>query len=324
MSARKILSLLADGEFHSGEELGAALSITRSAVWKQAKKLEDLQVELHSVKGRGYCIPGGLNLLEPEVLKLSLSEDNLSALADLQVHLEIDSTNRLALEFAAKQVPGFVCFAEQQSAGRGRRGRAWVSPFARNIYLSLTWAFDGGVSALEGLSLAVGVAASNALKELGGGNLELKWPNDLLHEGKKLGGILVEMSGEVSDRCWVVIGIGINLQMPSSAARDIDQPWTDLESVVGHSIDRNLAAGTLLNHIMTTLNGYQKNGFAAYRDDWQQMDAFKDQPVVLSTMLKQTTGIARGINNKGALLLETRNGIEEITGGEVSLRKQQQ
>jgi BirA family biotin operon repressor/biotin-[acetyl-CoA-carboxylase] ligase len=235
-----VLPLLADGEFHSGQQLADVLGISRTAVWKQLKKLEELGLEVEASKASGYRLPGGIELLDAQKIQSGLGTSASPVLTRLWLDSAVDSTNAEAMR-QLQQGPcaGLVCLAEQQTAGRGRRGRSWVSPFASNLYLSVVWEFEGGAASLEGLSLAVGVAVAQGLENCGAGGIELKWPNDLLHQGRKLGGILIEMVGDAAGSCQVVIGIGINVRMPRQAGEAIDQAWTDLSQIAPGLPHRN-------------------------------------------------------------------------------------
>ena len=216
--------------------------------------------------------------------------------------------------------PGRDC-AEQQSAGRGRRGRQWVSPFASNLYLSLLWEFEQGAAALEGLSLAVGVAAVRALTACGVSGVALKWPNDVLAAGRKLGGILIEISGDATGSCQVVIGIGINVAMPEDAGQSIDQAWTDVRTLAGGKAPgRSVLLAALLDELLPLAAQFQEGGFPAWRDAWMALDAYADTPVVLDTGATQLAGIARGVDDRGGLNLETTVGAQTVYGGEISMR----
>lgn len=314
--------MLAAGDFRSGQELADCLGVSRTAVWKQLNRLADLGLELESVKGRGYRIPGGLDLLARDVVIDQLSATAASLLAELQVHQHIDSTNAEALRTLAEGVvSGLAITAEQQSAGRGRRGRTWVSPFARNIYLSLTWQYSQGAAALEGMSLAVGVAVVRALEKLGLVGASLKWPNDVLYQRRKLGGVLLEMVGDASGVCQVVVGVGLNVAMPAAQAEAIDQAWADLAELSGGSPPgRSQVLAALLNELLPLLAGFETEGFAPWREAWMALDAYADQPVIIEAGERRTAGIARGVDARGALQLETSVGIQPVYGGEVSLR----
>lgn len=314
--------MLADGEFHSGQDLAAALGVSRTAVWKQLNRLEDLGLELESVRGLGYRIPGGLDLLNGDRIRAGLEPRARALLGELSVLGAVDSTNSEALRrVAAGAGSGLVCTAEQQSAGRGRRGRAWFSPFARNIYLSVVWEFGQGASALEGLSLVVGVCVARALEKAGVPAVQLKWPNDVYHNGAKLGGILLEMAGDTAGACQVVVGVGLNVAMPPAAGDSIDQAWTDIASLCGDSAPRrNTLLSALLGEILPALAEFEGAGFAPWREAWMALDAFADKPVVVHSAERRTAGVARGVNERGALLLETTLGVQPLYGGELSLR----
>jgi BirA family biotin operon repressor/biotin-[acetyl-CoA-carboxylase] ligase len=217
-----------------------------------------------------------------------------------------------------------VCCAEQQTAGRGRRGRQWVSPFASNLYLSLLWQFEEGAAALEGLSLAVGVAVARALEAAGLPAVQLKWPNDILHDDAKLGGVLLEMLGDAAGACQVVIGVGLNVKMPPEAARDIDQQWTDIESLSGgEHPGRNALLAAMLNELLPLAARFAAQGFPPWRAQWQSLDAYDGRSVVLQAGSKKLAGVARGVDERGALLLETDQGRQAVYGGEITLRSGQ-
>ena len=196
-----------------------------------------------------------------------------------------------------------------------------MSPFGRNLYVSLVWEFARGASALEGLSLATGVAVARALADCGLPAVQLKWPNDVLFSGAKLGGILLEMTGDAAGVCQVVIGIGINVSMPGNSARDIDQSWTDLASINGGaSPGRNRVLAALLSELLPMVAKYERSGFRAWREEWMALDAYANTPVVLVSGDRRKAGTARGVDDRGALQLETTLGSESIYGGELSLR----
>ena len=323
MSHSDLLSLLAQGEFRSGQDLADALGVSRTAVWKQINKLtRDIGVPVESVKGRGYRISGGLDLLSREAVLAALVPAVGAQLHALEIHDAIDSTNAEAMRRAEANAPsGLVVTAEQQSAGRGRRGRQWVSPYARNLYVSLLWRFEGGAAALEGLSLAVGVAVARALEISGVSGVALKWPNDILLQGAKLGGILIEMTGDPAGTCQVVIGVGINVAMSAEAAGDIDQAWTDVVSHASEPLPtRNQLLAALLNELLPLTAGFGTHGFAPLRDAWMALDAYAGAAVVLDSGARQLAGIARGVDERGALRLETTTGIQTVYGGEISMR----
>ncbi|GGK84044.1 bifunctional biotin--[acetyl-CoA-carboxylase] ligase/biotin operon repressor BirA [Amphritea balenae] len=316
-----LLAILADGKFHSGQDLGKMLGVSRSAVWKQIKLIEESGIEVYSIKGRGYRIPGGLDLLNPELIDEALLADVKQRLSNISVNLTIPSTNAMAMQAVYTDGHGSLYLAEQQTAGRGRRGRDWVSPFAGNLYFSLTWQFNNGAAALEGLSLAVGVALVRGLKRIGIDGVEVKWPNDLLWRGRKLAGVLLEMSGDASGECYVVIGVGINVKMPESASGAIDQPWTDLQQIAGNAPSRSVLIAELMNELVPVLEQFSETGFAPFVDEWQRVNAHSDQAISLQIGPRQELGVCRGVDKSGALLLEGTDGeLQSYHGGEVSVR----
>ena len=318
----QLINILSDGATHSGEALGLSLGISRVAVWKRLKKLEEFGLEVETKKGKGYCLPGGLDLLRPLKIGDCLSNESQRHLSNVDVFFQIDSTNaRLADMARTSPIKGHVCLAEQQTAGRGRRGREWYSPFGRNIYMSVGWEFEAGAAVLEGLSLAVGVALVRALASNGVAGLALKWPNDILCNGKKLAGVLIEMSGDASGACSVVVGIGLNVNMGSGVTTQIDQPWIDVASLINVNVSRNALVGSMLSELLPVLADYHERGFAIYRDEWNALDHLAMQDVELIGVAGNLTGVAHGVDATGALQVDTGEGVQLVKGGEVTLRK---
>ncbi|MGC1511277.1 bifunctional biotin--[acetyl-CoA-carboxylase] ligase/biotin operon repressor BirA [Ketobacter sp.] len=317
---RALINLLQDGEFHPGDELGSALEISRAAVWKQVQKLQDAGLDIQSVRGKGYRLAYPMEWLDGADIKQRMPGSALSLLKQLQVSILEASTNDLAMKMASDGVgSGYVCLAEQQTAGRGRRGREWVSPFGSNLYLSTVWEFYQGASQLEGLSLATGVAVAKALAGLGVDSLGLKWPNDILVSGAKLCGILLEMTGDPSGRCQVVLGVGVNHRLPRSAGQKIDQPWTRIEDVKP-GIGRNQLAASIISELLFMLDTFSRAGFAAFYEDWQSLDIYMNKSVVIKTGTTDVHGVARGVDSTGGLILELPDRTETFKGGELSLR----
>lgn len=304
--------------------MGNHLGVSRTAVWKQLQKLEAMGLQLQSIKGRGYRLPQGFELLDCERIKANLEHSASQQLKALHVHQSLESTNKEAHQLIQRQVEsasGTVILSEYQTMGRGRRGKNWVSPFAANLYLSMVWDFDQGASALQGLSLAIGVAVSRALSQLKVEGVQLKWPNDIYINHKKLGGILLEMVGDPAGQCTVIIGIGINHCMPEQSAEDIDQAWTDLNTVSKQAISRNNLAALIISHCFDVLSDYQQTGFACYQQEWQVIDAFKGTKAVVSTANQSTVGTPIGVDEFGALKMQLANGeVKHFIGGELSLR----
>ncbi len=313
---QQIIQLLADGKFHSGEELGQSLQMTRSAICKHVQKISRLGVEIHRVKGRGYCIPQGIELLDLAVIRSYLSAP-LAIHSTILILPEIDSTNQYILDRRLVLPSGFMLFTEYQSAGRGRRNKTWLSPFGANLYFSLLWNFDKDPSELGALSLATGIAVANALERYGIAQVQLKWPNDILYNYKKISGVLIEMTAETYSRTQVVIGIGLNISMPPGII--IKQNLTDMATITGQKPKRNQLAALLIEEVIDMLSIFQQKGFNAFVKHWQALDAYYDKPIILYTPTEQYKGIAKGINRHGELILvDHHNKEKRFLHGEVS------
>lgn len=316
-----LLQLLADGAFHSGSELGRILGISRSAVWKQMQRLQELGVDVYSVKGRGYRIPGGLDLLDAERLEQQLPTSVSERLERKELMIEVDSTNNRALEAMRFGVARGLFAAEYQHAGRGRRGRQWISPLASSLCFSLAWRFNSGAAALEGLSLAVGLALQQALTREGVPGIGLKWPNDLLVNDAKLGGILTELSGDAAGECQVAIGIGLNVHLPDEMVAQLDQPCTDLARL-GYTGSRTALLAAIVSELIGTLEQFEASGFAPLRSAWEKVNAFHGREIVLTTGPRRYRGVCLGVTDQGGLRLQTEAGQEVFHGGEMSVRLQ--
>lgn len=310
----KVIDLLSDGECHSGEELAAIFGITRAAVNKYIKLIREWGVELTSVRRRGYQLTYPLDLL-----KFAKIEHFYTQHTDKPINLDvipvIDSTNQYLLERLNTLSTGFACVAEYQQAGRGRRGRQWFSPFASNLYLSMYWRLEQGPAAAMGLSLAIGIVIAQVLREISGQDIKVKWPNDLYLNDKKLAGILVEIAGKTGDVAHIVIGMGINLRMHNPNQDIVNQAWSNLGD-----IDRNLLVAKLLYRLRDALYCFETEGLSAFIKQWQPLDNFADRPVKLIIGETEIKGIAKGINEQGALLLEQNGILKAYIGGEISLR----
>jgi BirA family biotin operon repressor/biotin-[acetyl-CoA-carboxylase] ligase len=310
-----LLELLKDGRFHSGEALGAALGVSRSAVWKQLQLLEaELNLPIHKVRGKGYQLASPLVFLNAEEIARSVP----SLPWPIHIHDSIDSTNAEALRLVGTAQPAPVLvLAEQQTAGRGRRGRKWVSPFAQNIYYSLVLRIEDGLGQLEGLSLVVGLAVIKALRESGVQGAALKWPNDVLVGQKKIAGILLELVGDPADICHVVIGIGINVNMQKA---EVDQQWTSVQLETGSAADRNALVAQVSLQLQRYLDRHRESGFAALQEEWERNHAWQGRAVSLIAGVSRIDGVVLGVDRQGALRLSV-DGVERTySGGELSLR----
>ncbi len=320
-----LIRALASGEFVSGQEVGNQLGISRTAISTHVKALINMGLDIFSVTGKGYKLAQPLYLLNKNKILLFMSHEvtasknNLTP--EIEVHSLIDSTNDYLMRRLPNQLTqGQVCLAEYQSAGRGRRGRQWVSPFGSQIYLSMYWYLEQGLYAAMGLSLLSALAVSDAVFAVSGVQVQLKWPNDIYIDGVKLAGILIDLDGQALEPSHSVIGIGLNLDMPAEAAQKIDQRWTDLQSHSETKIDRNALSAQLISCLHARLQQHQSEGLITMLDEWHAHDVYLNKRVKLLTGERITKGICRGINNQGALLLEIDGQIKPIYGGEVSLR----
>lgn len=319
--AHDLLRLLADGSFHSGVELGAALGISRASVCHGMRALAQQGIDVYAVYGKGYRLPEPLELLDEEAIRAHLAPEVNEALARMEVHLELTSTNAYLMQRAQRGAPsGWVCFAERQTAGRGRRGRTWVSPFGGNIYLSVLWRFPSVAAVANGLSPAIGLAVAEALHAAAVADVGVKWPNDVVWNGRKLGGVLLEMAGESAGPCCVVAGVGVNVALPPEEAAAIDQPWTDMRSITGAPVARNHLAATLLEHIVSTLAEFERDGFSRFSERWRARDAWAGRPAQLVLPGEAVRGTVAGVDPQGALLFEREGQTRAYTTGELSLR----
>lgn len=319
---QRVVRLLADGALHSGEELALRLGVSRVAVWKAVRRLAETHgMRVHAVRGRGYRLDAPLDLLDTGRIRAGLDPLSRARIAAVEVHDELDSTNsHLMRAGRAGAASGTLCLAERQSAGRGRRGRTWVSPFGSNLYLSLLWRFVAGPAGLAGLGLAAGTAVAAAARAEGLADIGLKWPNDLLWQRRKLGGLLVEVAGEAAGPSLVVVGVGINTRL-DAAGEAIDQPWTDLAQALGPgACDRNRLAARVAAHLAEALDRYALEGLTPFIEAWQRFDRYRGEPVEVILGDRRVAGIHAGIAADGALRVETPAGLQTFQAGEVSLR----
>ncbi|MDN4629401.1 MULTISPECIES: bifunctional biotin--[acetyl-CoA-carboxylase] ligase/biotin operon repressor BirA [unclassified Erwinia] len=311
----KLVAILADGEFHSGEQLGERLGMSRAAINKHIQTLKEWGIDVFTVTGKGYSLSGPIQLLNEETILSQLDQGGLAVIP------VIDSTNQYLLDRMATLQSGDACVAEYQQAGRGRRGRQWFSPFGSNLYLSMYWRLEQGPLAAMGLSLVIGIVTAEVLQALGASDVRVKWPNDLYLNDRKLAGILVELTGKAGDAANIVIGTGINLAMRSPDASVVNQAWINLEEA-GVTIDRNKLAASLVNNMRGSLQLFEREGLAPFIERWSKLDNFLNRPVKLLIGDREIPGIARGIDQQGGLILEQDGVRKSWVGGEISLRPQ--
>ena len=323
---KTLLKILQDGNCHSGTVLGEKLQLTRSAIWKNIKQLKNYGINIEAKTNLGYWIPQGLELLDKKAIVKNLRNRHLIDPKKLYVFDELSSTNDYLSELIktkkAEEHKECICFSEYQSKGKGRLGRKWVSPFAQNIYLSIFWQFSCKPHELSSLSLVIAIAVTEALKDYGiKKDLDLKWPNDILWQKRKLAGILIELSGEAHHAYNAIISIGLNVNMSQNAGKEIDQAWCDISQITNEIPKRNELAGLLLDHVFNAITTYQGQGLKPFMKKWLQLDVTYGKKVTLITPTEKITGTGAGIDKNGYFLLKDRQGkITSFASGEISLR----
>lgn len=321
-----ILTLLSDGQFHSGQSIAQKMNVSRTAVWKLIKKIQSWQLEVFSIQGKGYQIPGGLELIDSTRLFESMQKQQ-SLFQQVTASVCVDSTaDCVAKKWQQNPGVGCVYIAEYQTKGRGRKGQPWISPFGANLYFSIGIELPLGLSALGGLSLAIGISLANALNPITNQVIKIKWPNDLLVNDKKLAGILVEASGDHHDTSFLNIGVGLNWNMQAHQANQIDQPWVNLKPLLKSGMSRNDVLEFLLCAIDCGLKKYLSQGFSVFKRSWPSISYSYGKPVRVlqnsaNNNAQEIFGIEAGIETTGALKLQTEHKVKIFHSGEVSLRK---
>lgn len=322
MDDRDLLLRLGAGGL-SGDALAREAGITRAAVWKRIRALRAAGVEIEARPGRGYALARTPDLLDAQALRAGLPAAVAASLASLEVAWSLDSTNSELLRRPPPATGVAVLLAERQTAGRGRLGRAWASPLGAQVCLSLRRGFAGGLARLGGLSLVAGVAVAEALRGLGFAQAGLKWPNDLVADGRKLAGLLVEGGGEHGGPVQAVIGIGINVRLPATTAAAIDQPWTDLATLAGADPPpaRTAVATAVLAALVPALDAFDRDGLAPFLPRYAALDVLAGREVrVTSAGNEVASGRAAGLAADGGLRVATAAGERIFHAGEVSVR----
>ena len=316
----RLLAELAAGATVSGSALAARFGISRTAVWKLIGQLRSHGLAVAAQAGGGYRLDAPLDLLDARHIRRDMGAAMRDRLGGLDVHWQIDSTSSELLRRAAGGAPDrSACAAEIQTHGRGRRGRAWRMPLGAGVALSLLKRFEGGMASLAGLSLVAGIAVVQALGDCGVAEVGLKWPNDLLARGRKLGGVLVELGGDALGACHAVIGIGINVRLPAAVA--IDQPWIDLAALApAGPPSRNRIAAGLLERLADALDRFECHGFAPFAPEYAAHDALRGKAVDVLRADGAQHGVALGVDARGALRVRFAAGERSVDSGEVSVR----
>lgn len=317
---RALLMRLANGPV-SGDVLARDAGLTRAAVWKRIQALRDAGIRIDARAGQGYALAQPLDLLDAEAVQAGLAPPAQALLREISVAWSLDSTNAELLRQPSTAAGVSALLAEQQTGGRGRRGRSWASPLASNLYLSVSRQFGGGLARLGGLSLVTGVAVAEALHALGLPTAGLKWPNDVLVAERKLGGILIEGGGEHGGPVRAVIGIGLNVRMPATPAEQIDQPWVDLASLMPAPPTRNELASALLSSLLPALEAFDGEGLAPFLPRYGALDLLAGQAISVHDARGVRHGVAEGLGADGALRVRIGDAVESVYAGEVSVRK---
>lgn len=333
MNRQNLLNRLSDGQWHSGQHLASVLGLSRAGIWKQIESLRGLGVSVEANKVKGYRLSKPFLLLDKTEIKEALSFEYARIIKTIDCHLECESTNDIGLGLLKEGVDQFVerlsiVIAERQTKGRGRRGRHWLGVYGQSIALSYVTAFQKGGSTLSGLSLVVAIAVVEALNKLGWSDIGVKWPNDIVVGDSKLGGILIELVGDLAGPCGVVIGIGINVGVSPDSGQVEDKKCIDLgslpngDSVISlDRVNRNIIISTITITLWEALNEFNRHGFSAFQNRWLNLDVMYNQDVVLSNESQHICGLSKGVDEKGMLVLDMAGVINTFDIGELSLRK---
>lgn len=321
-----VVNLLKDHQYHDGTSIGKKLHTTRSAIWKLIKKLQQYDVQIDSVKGKGYALQEQLILLEQNKIQQRLINENVEMIIFESIH----STNEYIFASLRNKRGNSnkknkfitICLAEQQTSGKGRLNRDWYSPFGKNIYLSCLYPFQKDISELAGLSLVTSLAIVRTLNSYGKDNhFSAKWPNDVVYEREKISGNLIAIQAESHGISHAIIGIGVNVNMLKDN-HHITQAWTSLQKILGEYIDRNELCVRLINNLLSYLDEFASNGFAAFKDEWMKADCLMSREITLQHVNNKILGKAVGVNEQGHLLLQLADGsIQAFSSGETSVEK---
>jgi BirA family biotin operon repressor/biotin-[acetyl-CoA-carboxylase] ligase len=320
----RVFAELADGQFHSGEALANELAVSRSAVWKAARALRGLGATVHAVRNRGYRLARAAEPLDARRIRELLAKDMQERVKRVDTAWSVGSTNTILLK-RPNPPPGWgeAMLAEYQTSGRGRRGRSWLAPPGGAICLSVSWTFREMPPDLGALGLVIGVCALRALGKLGIGNVRLKWPNDLLVEDRKLGGVLIELRAESGGPACVVIGIGLNVSLGAPVLERISALGAapvDLVMAGLREPARNAVAAGLITSFVQGLLEFERDGLKGFVREWLEVDVLRGRAVTVQATQGAVHGIARGIDLDGALLVETPGGLQRFISGDVSVR----
>lgn len=317
-----LLRILGDGLCHSGNELGQALGISRSAIWKQINQLITLGVAITRIPHQGYQLETPLKLLDEQEIIAQLTRDGFKTPFKLHLITSLDSTNRYLKELPASQVLDLCC-AEIQTQGRGRFGRHWHSPFGENIYCSLRWNLNCDLSRLSGLSLVTSLAVLACIKEfIQSSDINIKWPNDILWHDKKLCGSLIEINAESNGHAQVIIGIGLNVNTDTQQHSLPDKPWCSFYEMTQQTFNRNVIISKLIIKLKQYLDKFLEFGFDVFMEEWTKADYLAGKHISITQATGSISGLASGINQAGQLILiDELNNKHCLSSGDTTLQK---
>jgi BirA family biotin operon repressor/biotin-[acetyl-CoA-carboxylase] ligase len=321
----RLLAHLVDGRLHSGEELAAQLDVTRTTIWNLVGELRDKGVDVASVDRRGYRLPEPVELLDADAMRAAAAELGMPLPRDLAVAFAVDSTNVELFDAAPHAHPEpRILFAELQLAGRGRRGRSWLAPFGSGLTFSIGWSFVDTPPDFSALTLALGVAVVRELSRIGARGIGLKWPNDLVATGGKLGGLLTQARQESGAATYAVVGLGLNVSLSERVRAQVVESGgvapIDLGSCSDSLPSRNALAARLVSGLVRALEEFGRTGFTTFIDDWREFDRLRGQAVRIEQAHGPRDGVVRGIDRDGALLLESAGAVSRIVSGDVRVR----
>ena len=318
MAEDRVLSVLEGGEWHSGEAIASELGVSRAAVWKAIERLRRGGYEIEAAAGRGYRLLRATGRLVPAEIRKHFRAQRLRG--EILHHDVVDSTNRLAIELArGGAAEGTSVVAEKQTAGRGRLGRVWESPPGLNLYLSVVLRPALSPVEVPRLTLAAAVAVADAIVAATGLDPAITWPNDVLLGGRKVAGILTEPEAEAERVRFVVVGIGVNLNsLEIDFPPELRDKATSLAIAAGRGVDRAAFTGALLGTLDEVYGEMLRSGFGGLRARYESFHTLPGRRVVVGGG-RPITGVVRGIDEAGALLVETADGVERILSGEVTL-----
>ncbi len=314
-----LLAALQSGP-QSGVALAGRFGVTRAAVWKRIEQLRRAGLQIEAMGSRGYVLKQPTPLLDVRCLREALSADAVAQLAGLHLDFETPSTQALAMAFAAPASGIEVWLAEMQTAGQGRRGKRWLSVPLGGIACSLNRRFNLSFAAMSGFSLACAVIIAESLQRQGVQDIQVKWPNDIWRQGRKCGGLLIQLRGESQGPCDVTLGFGINVMLAAHVGAAIDQPWSSLSEPGDPDWDRNTLLAGLLQDLLHGFGQFQDRGFIPFIARYRALDGLHGQPVAVEDGNRRLTGTACGVDDSGALLVETPEGRRRFHSGEVSVR----